>query len=471
MILHKFLGSFAGVNRGILMQRVAMIAMLSLVACSSDEEAGNGPGGRGGMQGPQSIPSVEVVQAQRGALPLEERLIGIVKADNQVEIYPEITAPVVEVHVQSGDVVQKGQALISLEARQFREQLNQAEASLRINEADARQAEARLRELTLQFERTESLAEKQLVSELDLETQRAQVDAAAASFERAEAQVEQAKATIQERQATLARTVIRAPISGQIGQRNVEVGMRVNGNTQIFTIGNLSKVRIEASLTESMLAHIKEGQNARISSELMGDSVVVVPVSRISPFLEAGSFSTTAEIDVPNQGGLMKPGMFVSVDVFYGESQQATIIPNSALYEDPNSGAIGVYVATSLGLETPAFEPESDDDTAPYTEPTPIKFFEIDVVAEGHDLSGISGIDDNAWVVTLGQQLLNGPSPQARVRATTWNRLITLQNLQREDLLKQFLEKQQNLAKSGKIMGDVLLKKDDSEAANLNSAG
>ena len=467
---------WSGINtRGIALRVVGILGLLFLVACSSNEQAANGPrggpGGRSGGPGGGSVPSVEVVQAQLGSLPLEERLVGIVKADNQVEIYPEITAPVTEVHVQSGDMVRKGQALVSLEARQFREQLNQAQASLRINEADARQAEARLRELTLQFERTESLAEKELVSDLELETQRAQVDAAAASYERAEAQVDQAKATIQERQATLARTVIRSPISGRIGQRNVEVGMRVSGNAEIFTIGNLDNVRVEASLTESMINYIQEGQNARISSELMGDSAIVMPVSRISPFLEAGSFSTTAEIDVPNNGGVLKPGMFVSVDVFYGESQQATVIPNSALYEDPNSGALGVFVATSLGLETPAFEPESEDESAPYSEPTPMEFFEVEVIAAGHDLSGVSGINENAWVVTLGQQLLNGPSPRAKVRVTTWNRLITLQNLQREDLLKQFLEKQQRLAKSGEIMGNASQKKDTSEAANLNAAG
>ena len=469
--LLRSLGVFAKIERGALLRSAGICMLVFLVACSSDEQVANGPGGGPGGPGSGSVPSVEVVQAQLGSLPLEERLVGIVMADNQVEIYPEITAPVIEVHVQSGDVVSKGQALVSLEARQFQEQLNQAQASLRINEADSRQAEARLRELKLQFERTESLAEKELVSELELETQRAQVDAAAASYERTMAQVEQANATIQERRAALARTVIRAPISGRIGQRNVEVGMRVSGNTQIFTIGNLDNVRVEASLTESMLNYIKEGQNARISSELMSDSAIVMPVSRISPFLEAGSFSTTAEIDVPNPGGVLKPGMFVTVDVFYGESQQATVIPNSALYEDPSSGALGVFVATSLGLETPAFEPESDEETAPYTEPTPVKFFEVDVIAPGHDLSGISGIDDNAWVVTLGQQLLNGTSPQARVRATTWNRLISLQNLQREDLLKQFLEKQQRLAKTGKIMGDVLQKRDSSQSSGFTEAG
>ena len=478
MVLHMIGLGLSKIGRTPSVERYLSVACVFLLlismGCSTDEQASAVPGGRGGWPGaggPQTVPSVEAVQAQRGTLPLEERLVGIVKADNQVEIYPEITAPVTAVNVQSGDLVQKGQALVTLEARQFQEQLNQAQASLRINEADARQAEARLRELRLQFERTESLASKELVSELELETQRAQMDAAAASFEGAQAQVEQARATIQERQATLARTIIRAPISGRIGQRNVEVGMRVNGNTQIFTIGNLDNVRVEASLTESMLNYVQEGQNARISSELMGDSAIVRPVSRISPFLEEGSFSTTAEIDIPNEGGVLKPGMFVSVDVFYGESQQATVIPNSALYEDPSSGALGVFVATSLGLETPPFEPASEEEIAPFSEPTPVAFFEVEVIAPGHDLSGVTGISDDAWVITLGQQLLTGSSPQAKVRATTWKRLITLQNLQREDLLKQFLEKQQRLAKSGKIMGDVSLKSSDSNRAALSAAG
>lgn len=413
--------------------------------CGSEPDQQDGRGGRGASV----IPAVEAVQAQLGSLPLEERLVGIVKADNQVEIYPELTAPVANVHVQNGEFVDRGQRLVSLESRQFEEQHKQALASKRIAEADARQAEARLRELTLQLERTESLAEKELVSDLDLETQRAQTDAARASFERAQAQVEQAAATVEERQTNLARTVIRAPISGTVGQRNAEIGMRANNNTQLFTIGNLDNVRVEVALTERMLSYIEVGQNARISSESFPDTSIVHPLSRISPFLEDVSFSTTGEIDLTNPAGLLKPGMFVNVDVYYGESRQATIIPNSALYEDPNSGAMGVFVATSLGLEIPVAEQTSADDLAPLSEPTPIEFVEIDIVAEGHDLTGISGINENAWVITLGQHLLRGEKTQARVRVTAWDRLIAMQNLKREDLLEQFLEKQQEMARLG----------------------
>ena len=441
--------------RTLLVTFAVLATVLALAGCG-EGDAGSagpggpgGPGGFGGFGGPAVIPAVEVVQAQLGSLPLEERLVGIVKADNQVEIYPELTAPIAEVPVQTGDLVRQGQVLVRLEARQFREQLNQATASFRIAEADAKQAEARLRELTLQFERTETLAAKELVSVLDLETQRAQVDAARASFERTQAQVDQARATVQERETNLARTEIRAPISGRIGQRSAEVGMRANGNVPLFIIGNLDNVRVEISLTENMLAYISAGQTTRISSEGWTDTSIVRLLSRISPFLEAVSFSTTAEIDVPNAGGLFKPGMFVNVDVYYGESEQATIVPMSALYEDPASGQVGIFVATTLGVEIPVDLPGSDDEKMPLTEPTPFEFRQVEVLAEGHDLAGVAGIDPNAWVVTLGQHLLRGEKPQARVRATTWKRLIALQNLKREDLLEQFLEKQQRMAKSG----------------------
>lgn len=412
---------------------------------------GGGPPGGGMFRSAPTTPAVEVVQAQYGGLPLEERLVGIVKADNQVEIYPEITAPVSQVLVQNGEKVERGQALVRLEARQFQEQLNQAKASLDIAKADAQQSEARLRQIELQFERTKQLADKELISDLELETEEAQVQTARAQLDRSKAQVNQAQATVEEREENLRRTVIRAPISGTVGQRDAEVGMRANTNTRLFIIGNFGKVRVEVDLTERMLGYIQQGQRARITGENLPDTVLVGMVSRISPFLEAGSFSTTAELDLTNEGNLLKPGMFLTVDVFYGESEQATIVPNSALYENPTTGATGVFVAASLGLEIPPALPENDEDVAPLSEPTPITFKEINVLAAGRDMAGVDGIEEGEWVITIGQNMLLGRDVEARVRVTTWNRLIALQNLQREDLLKQFLEKQQKMANTGAL--------------------
>ena len=84
--------------------------------------------------------------------------------------------------------------------------------------------------------------------------------AARASYERAEAQVAQAEASIQESEGVLGQTVARAPISGRVGQRNAEVGMRVDGSTRLFTIGRLDEVRVEVPVTQEMIARFQEGQ-------------------------------------------------------------------------------------------------------------------------------------------------------------------------------------------------------------------
>lgn len=423
--------------------------LLLLAACGGSE----GQEGRRGFGGEGTIPSVEVIQARNGSLPLQERLSGTVKADNQVAIYPEIAASVMKVTAQNGDYVRQGQPLVYLRDTQFRDQLRQAEATLQINQAEAKRAAANLRELKGRLDRTKGLAEKQLQSQQELETLQAQYDAAEATHEQALGRIAQAEATISEQQEALRRAVVRAPISGVVGQRNVEVGMRVDTGTHLYTIGNFDIVRVVVSITDEMINRIQVGQTALIGLEEQGDQVIRAEVSRISPFLEAGSYSAAAEIDVPNDDGTLRPGMFVTVDVLYGESEQATLLPTSALYENTNTGALGVYIAESLGSETPLREPTSydEDNPPPMTEPTPMTFKEVTVLARGGGLVGVDVVQPGDWVVTVGQNLLGsttGDGPvDARARPMTWDRVATLQGLQDQDLLRQFMEKQQRLAR------------------------
>lgn len=407
----------------------------------------------------RAVPSVEAVQAKYGALPLRERFSGTVRASGQVEIYPETSGPITQVLVQNGDRVQQGQALARVKAQMSQAQLSQARANLQGARAQTQQAKANLAELQAQFSRTEALAEDSLVSQQTLETQRAQVQAARASYQQAQAQVESAQAAVGERSEAVGQATVRAPISGRVGQRNAEVGMQADGQTALFTIGDLSEMRVEVPVTQELLGRIREGQPARIlvGGGSVGDTTVVTAeVSRISPFLEEGSYSAEAEIDVTNQADVLRPGMFVQVDVAYGESQEATLVPTSALYDNPNTGVRGIYVASSLGEELQV-QPGAGDGEAPLVGPVPMTFKRVEVVAEGGEVAGVRGIDPDAWVVVVGQHLLEsggqsqgeeGPSqPQARVRPIRWSRIASLQRLQRDDLLRQFMEKQQRVAR------------------------
>lgn len=432
---------------------LAFALAFSLAACSSSDESGEAGGGNPwSRQGPATIPSVEVVKSQYGALPLEHRMSGTVRAENQVAIYPEISAPVTRVAVRTGAYVEAGQGLVYLRNTQFDEQVQQAEAALQIARAEAKRAEATLRELEARLDRTQRLADRQFQSEQELQALQAQVDGAQATLEQSQGRVAQAQATLNEQQETLRRTVIRAPISGYVGQRNVEIGQRVDPNTQLFVIGNLDEVRVDVAIPDEMVGQIQEGQTALISAPSLGDEPVRAQVSRISPFLETGSFSAAAEIDVDNAEGRLRPGMFVTVDVLYGESRQATLVPTSALYEDPNSGALGVVTAPSLGMEIPVEEPTSfdSDNPPPILEATPMVFQEVDVLARGEDLIGIDGVAPGTWVVTVGQELLDNIAServQARARPLPWSRVVALQQLQDQDLLRQFMEKQQRVSR------------------------
>ena len=323
-----------------------LAATLILAGCGSSDDGGSNAQDGTGPDGPGSatIPSVEAVQARYGSLPLEERMSGSVSARNQVAIYPEINAPVVAVEAQTGDYVEAGAPLVRLQDDVYRERVRQAEASLRIARADVSSAEATLNQLRAELKRAERLAEQDFQSQQELESLRAEVQGAEAAFERAQAQVEQAQATLDERQSDLRRTVVRAPISGHVGARNVEVGQRVDGNTRLYTMGDLDTVKVTVQVTDKMFGQIQTGQPARIRVPSK-DTTLGASVTRMSPFLSDESYSAEAEIIVPNEEQVLMPGMFVEVDVAYGESRQATIIPLSAIYENPTTGARGVYVA------------------------------------------------------------------------------------------------------------------------------
>jgi RND family efflux transporter MFP subunit len=432
--------------------KVVSFSALLLVATFFTSCYSNSNGNQNsGSENSSTTPAVEAVQARYGSLPLSERLSGTVIAKNQVSLYPEISGKIAQVHVQNGDAVEQGDPIVSLEDNQYQEQVQQAKAALRINQARLKQAEARYNELEAKYKRTKQLSDQELSSDLELETLEAQMSSAEADVELAQAQLEQSQSNLQEQQEVLSKTIIRAPISGTVGQRNAEMGMQVNSSTQLFTIGDLNNLRVEVVLTDNMLNEIKVGQTARIyagSANSENRKVLEAELSRISPFLNNVTRSTEGEIDVKNEQNMLRPGMFVPVDILYGESQQATLIPTSAIYNNPNSGETGVYVASSLGSEIQPAEQVDPDNPPPLTEATEIQFQPVEVIAEGRMEVGVQGIDPGSWVVTVGQDLLSEGAGQARVRTSSWDRILALQKMQRQDLLQRVLERQQGQSTS-----------------------
>jgi RND family efflux transporter MFP subunit len=392
---------------------------------------------------------VEAVTARSGSLPLEEELSGVVRAGNQVAIRPEIGGTVVQVLVRNGDAVAAGQPLVRLDDETLAEQLRRAEADERLAAATAAEARARVAEVRARVVRARSLADEELISSLEVETLEAQLDAAVAGADQAEARVEQARATAQERRSALSKATVVAPVAGRVGQRDVEVGMVVGPSTTLFLLGDFDELIVEVPLTQEMLHDIEEGTAVEIALPGAGGAPLLAEISRISPFLEVESFSTTAEIDVPGGAEGLRPGMFVTTRVLYGASVPATLVPASVIWEDPRTGnTVAFVVEEGEGLQ----EPPAHGGEIPET-PRRIAARPVEVLAEGRGRVGIRGVREGEWVVTLGQHLLQerldasgGSEVNARVRPTTWAHVLEMEGLQREDLLERFLAKQRAVA-------------------------
>ena len=426
-----------------LIQYAGIVFLVFALSCSGDSGSSeNIP--------TQVFPAVEAVQARFGSLPLIQRLSGIVEAENQVEIYPEISAVIEEVFVENGDQVKKGGPLVRLRDKEFQERMKQAAAGYQIAVAQLKQAEARLNEVKSELKRTEALSEQGLASPTELEMVQTRAIAAEADVELAKARLEQAEATVEERRETLSQTIIRSPINGTVGNRNAEVGMLVTGNTRLFTLGQLDDVRINVILTDHMLSDIQEGQRTEILSEHTSQGILQAPLSRISPFLNPVSHSTEAEIDLKNPNQELKPGMFVTVDIFYGESEQAILVPLSALFENPATGVTGVYVTQEKFNEELVLGSTTDPSLS-LSEPVDFEFKAVEILAKGRMEAGIRGIEEDQWVVTLGQNLLGGEAGKARVRPVKWAWVERLQYLQREDLMESLFLQQETTKDSSLI--------------------
>jgi multidrug efflux pump subunit AcrA (membrane-fusion protein) len=255
------------------------------------------------------------------------------------------------------------------------------------------------------------------------------------------ARVNQARAIVDRRKEELSRTVIRAPVDGSVGNRNAEVGMLVSPNTRIFTLGQLDSVRVEIVLTDRMLSYIKRGQRSEILTSAAPFGSISAPIARISPFLHPVAHSTFAEIDLANTDYVLTPGMFVIVDIFYGESEQATLVPLSAIWENPVSATVGVYISNdSLTGEPVAMV--GGQRGGVLTDPLSFRFVPIEIIAKGRMSAAVRSVNPGDWVVTLGQELLGADSGLARVRPVNWDWVEELQRLQREDLLKEIMQHQ-----------------------------
>ena len=268
-----------------------------------------------------------------------------------VEVGSEVSGLIVELNVDFNSVVEAGQLLARIDDRDVRVALRQREADLQVAKANLVQEKAALLRAETDHEfaqnqlvRSQSLLERQLISETDLENSLSTVRSAEANLESAKASIISANANILQREAQLEqtqidleRTQITSPVDGVVINRLVDLGQAVSANQNIPTLfevaQDLSEMLIEADVGEADIGKISEGLDVRFTVDAYSGQDFVGNVSQVRK--AAGSSNNvvtyTIIIDAANPRESLLPGMTANVDIVLGSKSDIMRAPNAAL--------------------------------------------------------------------------------------------------------------------------------------------
>jgi HlyD family secretion protein len=320
---------------------------------------------------PAEAPAVLTVSTQPAELRAIARtleLTGSVAAWDQLPVMPAANGlRIMQVLVEEGDTVKKGQLLAKLDDATLQAQVAAARARARSATAalakmrqpsrpqDLAQAEAALAQAEANvtaamdtYRRFQQLKAEGGVSEAELVVRQTNVEAARAAAEQArqrlslaregsrredlsiaEAQAAEARASLAQVEAMLAQTRVIAPDDGRIIKRDAHLGDVSTVGRALFTMVRDGRLEVEALVPETDLGAVKVGQAAKITSDARPDVAATGKVREVSPSLDTGSRQATVSIDLP-VGSPFQVGMFVRAQLNLGQSQ-ALAVPTQAV--------------------------------------------------------------------------------------------------------------------------------------------
>lgn len=280
----------------------------TLAPSSSRPAAGDAPGAKPGGAPAGSPPggfaiAVEAIKVATAPFQDDVSAVGSLKSNESVVLRPEIAGRIAAIHFQEGAPAGKGMVLVALDASTQNAELKQAEANLALARAN--------------YKRTEELFQKQFVSE------RAKDEAAV------NLQVLGAALTLA--QAKQQKTRIRAPFAGIVGIRNVSVGDYVKEGQELINIEDVSALKVDFRLPESLFARLRKGQAIEVTTDAMPGQSFKGTVDAIDPLLDASGRAISLRARLPNPELKLRPGMFVRVRLAFGGERNGLAVPEEAL--------------------------------------------------------------------------------------------------------------------------------------------
>lgn len=217
---------------------------------------------------PIEVETVAVTQRAAGTQAAVLNASGYVTARRRATVSSKITGKVIEINVEEGMKIRKGQVLARLDDTQFKAALALAEAQAEAARGNVRESEVRLKEARLALARTNALVADKLVTAQAVDTQQAEVDSLVARIAAAAEQVHVAERQVDVERASLDNTIIRAPFAGIAVSKDAQPGEMVSPNsagggftrTGICTLVDMGSLEIEVEVNESYINRVEDGQ-------------------------------------------------------------------------------------------------------------------------------------------------------------------------------------------------------------------
>jgi len=311
----------------------------------------------------QNIPVVKTEKALRQTVMEDLLYTADVVAIQQAGIYPKVSGTLDRVYVDMGSAVRRGQLLALIDTTE----LSQTRAQAAATEQNAR----------LQYRRTKDLYDQRLVAAQDLENAEAAMKVALATLDVATTRLNYARIT--------------APFPGTITRRFLDPGAVVSALTStLFTLMDLERMKIFISVLEQDIPRVSAGLRASITVDAFPGKKFTGEVSKFAQAVDLATRTMAVEIDIPNPGHLLAPGMFATVSLNVGSHKDALTLPTQAILKDDQG--LFVYVARQDTARRVRISPGGEQNSRT----------EI--------LSGLEGTED---VITTGQQFLRNNGPVA----------------------------------------------------------
>lgn len=246
---------------------------------------------------------VEAGPVRIGTVVIDVAAVGSLRSNESVWIAPEIAGRVEDIPAQEGADVEAGAPVVALDARIYRAELAQAEASLALSEQNHRRAE-------------------ELVAQ-GAGTQRA-LDEARASLAHDRAAIDLAKARLE-------KTRIAAPFAGVLGMRRVSTGAYVSPGDPIINLEQIDPLKIDFRVPESALAAVAPGGSIEITVDAIPGRSFGGEIYAVDPLVDEAGRSVVVRAHVPNPDRALRPGLFARVAVIVERRDDAILVPERAI--------------------------------------------------------------------------------------------------------------------------------------------